>query len=164
MVDRPEVALDDLYREVVMDHHRRPRGRAPLPRVDTRAHGFNPVCGDEVVISLALEGDRLTGVQVQGRGCAICTASGSIMAEMVPGHTAAEAEATAEAFRSVMHGAPAPAGVDLGDLEALEGVRKFAVRVKCAMLPWVTLTDALRAWRSGSTEAASTTETQVAER
>ena len=164
MVDRPDVALDDLYREVVMDHHRRPRGRAPLGRVDATAHGFNPVCGDEVVISLALDGDRVTGVQVQGRGCAICTASGSMMAEMIPGHTSAEAEATAEAFRAVMHGAPAPAGAELGDLEALEGVRKFAVRVKCAMLPWVTLNDALKAWRSGSTEATSTTEAQEAER
>jgi len=115
VVDRPDVALDDLYREVVMDHHRRPRGRAPLGRVDATAHGFNPVCGDEVVISLALDGDRVTGVQVQGRGCAICTASGSMMAEMIPGHTAAEAEATAEAFRAVMHGAPAPAGAELGD-------------------------------------------------
>jgi nitrogen fixation NifU-like protein len=164
VVDRPDVALDDLYREVVMDHHRRPRGRAPLGRVDATAHGFNPVCGDEVVIALALDGDRVTGVQVQGRGCAICTASGSMMAEMIPGHTAAEAEATAEAFRAVMHGAPAPAGAELGDLEALEGVRKFAVRVKCAMLPWVTLNDALKAWRSGSTEATSTTEAQEAER
>ena len=164
MVDRPDVALDDLYREVVMDHHRRPRGRAPLPRVDARAHGFNPVCGDEVVISLALDGDRVTGARVEGRGCAICTASGSMMAEMIPNHTAAEAEATAEAFRAVMHGAPAPAGVELGDLEALEGVRRFAVRVKCAMLPWVTLTDALKAWRAGSPEATSTTEAEEAGR
>jgi nitrogen fixation NifU-like protein len=164
MVDRPDVALDDLYREVVMDHHRRPRGRAPLARVDATAHGFNPVCGDEVVISLALDGDRVTGAQVQGRGCAICTASGSIMAEMIPGHTVAEAEATAEAFRTVMHGEPAPAGVELGDLEALEGVQRFAVRVKCAMLPWVTLTDAIKAWRSGHAKTISTTEAQETER
>ena len=158
MIDRPEVALDELYREVVLDHHRHPRGRAPLWRVDARAHGFNPVCGDEVVLSLALDGGTIAGVRVEGRGCAICTASGSIMAEMVPGRTVAEAEATSDAFRGVMHGQPAPAGVDLGDLEALEGVQKFAVRVKCAMLPWVTLADAVRAWRSGAGEAASTTE------
>ena len=158
MTDRPEVALDELYREVVLDHHRHPRGRTPLARVDARAHGFNPVCGDEVVLSLALDGDRIAAVQVQGRGCAICTASGSIMAEMVPGRTVADAEATSETFRGVMHGQPAPAGVDLGDLEALEGVQKFAVRVKCAMLPWVTLADAVRAWRSGAGDATSTTE------
>jgi nitrogen fixation protein NifU and related proteins len=162
--DRPDVALDDLYREVVMDHHRRPRGRAPLPRVDATAHGFNPVCGDEVVLSLALDGDRVTGARVEGRGCAICTASGSIMAEMIPGHTTAEAEATAAAFRAVMHGGSAPAGAELGDLEALEGVRRFAVRVKCAMLPWVTLVDALGAWREGRTNATATTEAEEATR
>jgi nitrogen fixation NifU-like protein len=87
-----------------------------------------------------------------------------MMAEMIPGHTAAEVEVTAEAFRTVMHGEPAPAGVELGDLEALEGVRKFAVRVKCAMLPWVTLTDALKSWRSGRAEATSITEAQEAKR
>ena len=158
MIDRPEVALDELYREVVLDHHRHPRGRAPLERVDARAHGFNPVCGDEVVLSLALDGETIAGVQVQGRGCAICTASGSIMAETVPGRTVAEAQATSEVFRTVMHGGTPPEGVDLGDLEALEGVKKFAVRVKCAMLPWVTLADAVRAWRAGSAETESTTE------
>ena len=158
MVDRPEVALDELYREVVMDHHRHPRGRTPLARVDARAHGFNPVCGDDVLLSVALDGERIAGVEVQGRGCAICTASGSIMAEMLPGRTLSEVEVASGAFRGVMHGTPAPAGVDLGDLEALEGVQKFAVRVKCAMLPWVTLTDALRAWRTGGADATSTTE------
>jgi nitrogen fixation NifU-like protein len=162
MVDRPEVALDELYREVVLDHHRRPRGRAPLPRVDARAHGLNPACGDEIHLNLAIEGGRVTGVQVGGRGCAICTASGSMMAELVPGHTESEADALAEAFRAVMHGKPAPEGVDLGDLEALEGVKRFPVRVKCALLPWVTLMDALRAWREGAREATTTTESEEA--
>ncbi len=160
MVDRPEVALDELYREVVLDHHRHPRGRTPLPRVDARAHGFNPVCGDEVRLGLALDGDRITGVEVQGRGCAICTASGSIMAELVPGRTGAEADALAEMFRAVMHGKGAPEEADLGDLEALEGVKKFPVRVKCALLPWMTLADALRALHEGEAEVTTTTETE----
>jgi nitrogen fixation NifU-like protein len=158
MVDRPEVALDELYREVVLDHHRRPRGRAPLERVDARAHGFNPVCGDEVVLQLSLDADRITGVQIQGRGCAICTASGSIMAEQIRGRSDGEAGAMAETFRGVMHGHPAPPGADLGDLEALEGVKRFPVRVKCALLPWVTLADALRAWRKGAPDVTTTTE------
>jgi nitrogen fixation NifU-like protein len=158
LVDRPEVQLDDLYREVVMDHHRRPRGRAPLRRVDAEAQGFNPVCGDEVRLALAIEGGAISAIQVQGRGCAICTASGSIMAELVPGHSLDDAELKAEAFRGVMHGKSAPAGLDLGDLEALEGVQRFAVRVKCALLPWVTLVDALRAWRSGERAGESSTE------
>jgi nitrogen fixation NifU-like protein len=162
MVDRPEVALDELYREVVLDHHRRPRGRAPRPRVDAHAHGLNPVCGDEVHLNLSLDGDRVTGVQVQGHGCAICTASGSMMAELVPGRSGAEADALAEAFRTVMHGKGAPPDMDLGDLEALEGVKKFPVRVKCALLPWVTLIDALRAWREGAAEATTTTEDEEA--
>jgi nitrogen fixation NifU-like protein len=164
VVDRPEVQLDELYREVVMDHHRRPRGRAQLDRVDARAHGFNPVCGDEVRLGLAVDGERVAGVEVQGRGCAICTASGSILAELLPGRTLGEAEATAEAFRGVMHGRPAPTEIDLGDLEALDGVRKFAVRVKCALLPWVTLIDAIRALRAGAGEAESTTEAEEASR
>jgi len=158
MTDRPEVALDELYREVVMDHHRHPRGRAPLARVDARAHGFNPVCGDEVRLSLAFDGATIAGVEVQGRGCAICTASGSILAELLPGRSASDAEATAESFRAVMHGEQAAPGVDLGDLEALEGVKRFAVRVKCALLPWVTLRDALASYRSGRGDAESTTE------
>ncbi len=162
MTDRPEVALDELYREVVLDHHRHPRGRTPLQRVDARAHGFNPVCGDEVVLNVALDGERLAGIEVQGRGCAICTASGSMMAELLSGRTAGEADDAAEAFRAMMHGQDVPPAVDLGDLEALEGVKKFAVRVKCAMLPWVTLQDALRAWRSGARAAESTTELEEA--
>ena len=157
MTDRPEVALDELYREVVLDHHRRPRGRRPLPRVDATAHGFNPVCGDEVQLNLSLAGDRITGVEVQGRGCAICTASGSMMAELVPGRTEAQAGRLAEAFRGVMHGEPAPADEDIGDLEALEGVQRFPVRVKCALLPWMTLADALRARREGGAQATTTT-------
>lgn len=158
MVDRPDVALDDLYREVVLDHHRRPRGRAPLPRVDARAHGFNPVCGDEVHLAVALDGDRIAGVEIRGHGCAICTASGSMLAELLPGRSVSEAEAQAETFRAVMHGGSWPPGSDPGDLEALEGVKNFPVRVKCALLPWVTLRDALRAWREGGGEARSTTE------
>jgi nitrogen fixation protein NifU and related proteins len=158
VTDRPDVKLDDLYREVVMDHHRHPRGRAPLASVDARAHGFNPVCGDEVLLNVAFDGDRVAGVQIEGHGCAICTASGSIMAELVPGRDIALAESTAEAFRSVMHGNPAPDGVDMGDLEALEGVQRFPVRVKCAMLPWVTLLDALKSWRAGRASSESSTE------
>lgn len=158
MIHRPEVPLDELYREVVLDHHKRPRGRTPLHKVDARAHGFNPVCGDEVMLSVALDGDAITGVQLEGRGCAICTASGSIMAELVPGRTADQANAIGDAFRDMLRGHRVSDEVDLGDLEALQGVRKFAVRVKCAMLPWVTLADAIRAWRAGERVAESTTE------
>jgi nitrogen fixation NifU-like protein len=160
MVDRPEVALDELYREVVLDHYRHPHGRAPLPRADAHAHGVNPVCGDEVDLRLSLDGDRVTGVEIQGRGCAICTASGSVMSELVKGRSEAQVDRLAEAFRSLMHGKPVAPDVDLGDLEALEGVKNFPVRIKCALLPWVTLLDALRTRREGATAVTSTTETE----
>ena len=164
MVERPEVHLDELYREVVMDHHRHPRGRAPLARVDARAHGFNPVCGDDVYLNLALANDHIEGVELAGRGCAICTASGSMMAELLPGRAVADAERVAEAFRAMMHGGALPEDQDLGDLEALQGVRKFAVRVKCAMLPWVTLQDALHAWTKGASSSESSTENEESHR
>lgn len=156
--ERGFLPLDELYREVVLDHYRRPRGRAPLPRVDVTAHGHNPLCGDEIDVVLAIDGERIDAVQVTGRGCAICTASGSIMAELLPGRTIAGAEDAAETFRRMMHGDPAPPGVDLGDLELLEGVQRFPVRVKCALLPWMTLRDALAASRDGAPAAVTTTE------
>lgn len=149
MASGPDFPLDELYREVVLDHSRRPRGRDPLARVDVSARGFNPVCGDEVEVRVRVEDETVAGVQVAGRGCAICTASGSLLAEVLPGRHLDETGSIIEAFRCLMHGqAPVPA-IDLGDLEVLSGVARFPVRVKCAMLPWVTLEDALRAWRVG---------------
>lgn len=158
MVVRQEVQLDELYREVVMDHYRRPRGREPLPKVDVTAKGFNPVCGDEVDVALDVAGETIRGAQVVSRGCAICTASASMMAELLPGKALSAAEEDAELFRQVMHGKPFPPDRELGDLEALEGVKHFPVRVKCALLPWMTLKDAIAAFRRGETGAQTTTE------
>ncbi len=158
MSSRPEVQLDELYREVVMDHYRRPRGRQPLSKVDVSAKGFNPVCGDEVEVALQLSGETIAQAQVVSRGCAICTASASMMAEVLPGKSVAQAEADAEEFRQVMHGKPFPQDRELGDLEALEGVKHFPVRVKCALLPWMTLKDAIAAFRRGESKAETTTE------
>ncbi len=141
--------LDALYREVVLEHHRHPHGSRPLDHPDVEAAGRNPSCGDEVTLQMTFDGDRITGVGVLSQGCAISTSSGSMMAELVEGATVAEAEAIAERFRSVMHGKEWPADLDLGDLEALDGVKKFPVRVKCALLPWVTLLDAILARQQG---------------
>ena len=119
----PEPGLDDLYREVVLDHYRNPRGREPITEPDAANEGFNPVCGDEGKVSIRLDGLRLEGIEVQGRGCSISVASGSILAERLRGMTVAEVRTIFEAFRARMHGeAPVP-GVDPGDLEALEGFR-----------------------------------------
>ncbi len=135
--------LDSLYREVVLDHHRHPRGRDLLDRVDASADGHNPTCGDQVAIRLRLDGERVEGVSVDGHGCAISTASGSILAEMLVGLTLAEARALADRLVDLMHGRDPGEDVDLGDLEALGGVRQFPARIKCALLPWMTLIQAM---------------------
>lgn len=150
--------LDDLYREVVLDHYRNPRGGEPLARCDLTNEGFNPVCGDEVTIGVQVEGGRIAGLEVHSRGCSISVASGSMLAELLRGKTLFEARLIAEDFRRMMHGEIQADDVDLGDLEALEGVQKFPVRVKCALLAWTTLTDALKAQGMGEPEHPSTTE------
>ncbi len=135
--------LDDLYRDVVMDHYKNPRGREPLERVDLHAEGANPSCGDEVGLDLQVEEGRIQKVGVRGRGCAVSTASGSILAEMVEGLTLEEAARVARRMKDALKGEIGPGEIDMGDLEALTGVRKFPVRIKCALLPWVTLLQAL---------------------
>lgn len=153
--------MDELYREVILDHHRRPRGRDPLPKpADARAEGKNPSCGDELVLELACAGGAITGTHVDCRGCAIATASGSILAELLPGRTPEQARELAEAFREAMHTADGVLAdaLDPGDLEVLTGVRKFPARVKCALLPWITLLSALDAQGGGTATAPATTE------
>jgi nitrogen fixation NifU-like protein len=150
--------IDDLYREVILDHHRNPRGREPLADPDVTAEGMNPSCGDEVTLQLKFTGDTISAVGVLARGCAISTSSGSMLADLIEGRTVAEAREIADAFKGVMHGETFPATVDLGDLEALEGVQKFPVRIKCAVLPWVTLLDAVLAHREGRAPAPASTE------
>jgi len=144
------VSLDDLYREVILDHYRNPRHRGNLEHPDAHADGQNPLCGDEISLDLALDGDRITDVRLQGRGCSISQASASMMAEAIAGKTIAEVEALIHRFKAMMEIEPGDPGIDtdrpgaaLGDLEALQGVRRFPVRIKCADLPWATLAEAL---------------------
>lgn len=142
----PEPVFDQLYREVILEHYRSPHGRAELARVDARAEGMNPLCGDEADVLVAVGPDgRIEGLQVASRGCAISVASGSILHDLVAGRTPAEARRTLAAVKAALQGAGLPPDADLGDFDALEGVRKFPVRVKCALLPWTTLDEALRA-------------------
>ena len=161
MVQEPQ--LDELYREVVLDHYRTPRGRCPVQRADVHSRGHNPVCGDELEVSVQMEGEKVRGVHVLGRGCSISTASGSMLAELLPGKTRKEARTILQTFRSMMHGEAYAKDVDLGDLEALEGVKRFPVRIKCAMLAWTTLEDGLNAWERGkkTAEAVTTTESEA---
>jgi nitrogen fixation protein NifU and related proteins len=145
-LDKPFAELDDLYREVVLDHYRSPRGRDPLPAPDVQQEGFNPVCGDEVHVALEMEDGTIRNIQVRSRGCAISVASGSMLAELLPGRSCTECERLSEAFRAMLHGEDPPKDLDMGDLEALHGVARFPVRIKCAMLPWTTLKAALRSY------------------
>ena len=144
------MSLDDLYREVILDHYRNPRRKGTLEHPDRHADGQNPLCGDEISLDLALDGDRITDVRLQGRGCSISQASASMMAEAIAGKTIAEVEALAHRFKAMMEIEAGDPGIDpsrpgaaLGDLEALQGVRRFPVRIKCADLPWATLAQAL---------------------
>lgn len=145
-MDKPFAELDDLYREVVLDHYRSPRGRDALPAPDVQQEGFNPICGDEVHVALEMDDCSVRNCQVRCRGCAISVASGSMLAELLPGRSCEDCERLGEAFRAMLHGEDPPKDLDLGDLEALHGVAKFPVRIKCAMLPWMTLREALRSY------------------
>ena len=135
--------LDDLYREVILDHYRTPRGAAPLPAPDVREEGFNPLCGDELTLELNVEAGVITDLSVRSRGCSISVASGSLLAEALQGKTLAEARQILNGFKAMMQGQPPAPGVEMGDLEVLEGVKNFPVRIKCALLPWTTLEQAL---------------------
>lgn len=153
-------ALNEMYRDVVMDHFRAPRGRKPIDRCDACGEGSNPVCGDELSLCLKLKGERIEDVCVNCRGCSISVASGSMLAERLEGCTAEEAEQVLQAFKAMMHGEPMPEQLDMGDLDALQGVRKFPVRVKCALLAWTTLENVLQAWRDGRAHPAETATTE----
>lgn len=144
------MSLEELYREVILDHYRNPRNRGRLSDPDASADGSNPLCGDEVRIDLSLDGELIAAVGVTGQGCSISQASASMMSEAVTGRTVAEAEELMSRFKGMMSIEQADPGLDperpgaaLGDLEALQGVRKFPVRIKCADLPWTTLSSAL---------------------
>ena len=137
--------LDRLYQDVILDHYRSPRNVEPLDRFDAEAHIANPFCGDEVDIQLRLKGGRVEAASVSGRGCSISQSSASLMGEAIKGMTPAEARLLAAIFKALMEGAGPPQDdlAKIGDLVALEGVRQFPVRIKCALLAWAGLDDAL---------------------
>ncbi len=149
MPARPEPVLDELYRELILDHYKSPRHRGTLPSPDVTAEGYNPVCGDEVEMQLDFDGDRLTDLAINGRGCSISQASGSMMSELVAGKSIGEIRRLSDEFKQMLTDDGAPVPKDLGDLEALQGVAKFAVRVKCATLAWHTLEDGIQQLERG---------------
>ena len=150
MSAQPEPVLDELYRELILDHYKHPHHREPLPDPDVIAEGYNPVCGDEVAMQLDFEGDTLAGLSISGRGCSISQASGSMMSDLVEGKPIAEIRRLSAEFNHMLTNADAAVPEDLGDLEALQGVARFAVRVKCATLAWHTLEDGIRQHERGN--------------
>lgn len=143
--------LRELYQEVILDHNRRPRNFHPLPAANRRARGHNPLCGDRLDLALEVRDETIEEIAFEGSGCAISTASASMMTEAVKGHTVAEAEALFERFHELLTGSGEP-GEELGKLAVFTGVREFPMRVKCATLAWHTLHSAL----TGSDEPIST--------
>lgn len=142
--------LTDLYQQILLDHYRKPRNFGALPGAPRSAEGFNPLCGDRVKIFVDLDGERLRAVSFEGSGCAISTASASMMTEAVRGRTRQEAGELFAAFRAAVTGeAAVPDAERLGKLVALAGVKEFPMRVKCATLAWHALAAALAADGAG---------------
>jgi nitrogen fixation protein NifU and related proteins len=141
--------LRELYQELIVDHNRRPRNFGPLPDADRRAEGHNPLCGDRVTVYVKLDGDRIADVHFEGAGCAISTASASLMTLAVKGKTVAEADALFHRFHDLVTGQREGPELEeqLGKLAVLAGVREFPSRVKCATLAWHTLESGLRGGR-----------------
>ena len=138
--------LRELYQDLIIDHSKRPRNFRVLEQADRKSEGYNPLCGDKVTVFLELEDDRVKNISFQGSGCAISTASASVMTETIKGKTLAEAEALFETFHNLVTGKP-PAtseAFELGKLAVFSGVSEFPARVKCAALAWHTLHAAMQ--------------------
>ncbi|KAA3649310.1 MAG: SUF system NifU family Fe-S cluster assembly protein [Proteobacteria bacterium] len=133
--------LRELYQEVIFDHNRQPRNFHDMPGADHHADGHNPLCGDQLTVYLRIEDDVIQDVSFVGHGCAISTASASLMTEAVKGKTVAEVEALFKDFHALLTDTPPER--DFGKLAVLSGVREFPARVKCATLAWHTLHNAL---------------------
>jgi len=139
--------LMDLYQEVILDHNRKPRNFGKLEDADHFAEGNNPLCGDQLRLYIKMDGDRVEEIRFEGSGCAISTASASLMTEIVGGRTLGDVEDLYQGFHELLTGDPsvtAEAAPELGKLAVFSGVREFPVRVKCATLAWHTLQAALK--------------------
>lgn len=133
---------DDLYREIILDHYRHPRRKAVVTPADRTIEANNPLCGDEIDLMLRFDADAIADIGFTGRGCSISQASASMLCDAVAGLPSDAARELAERFRGMLQGAET--AEDLGDLEALRGVRAYPVRVKCATLAWNALLQALQ--------------------
>jgi len=148
--------LKDLYRDVILDHNKRPRNFGQIERPDARADGHNPLCGDRLTLSLKLNGDKVEDVRFEGKGCAISTASASLMTEAIKGKDRAAIDALFHKVHTLLTEQNAAAPPELGKLAALSGVREFPARVKCASLCWHTLNAALEQSDAATSATVST--------
>ena len=142
--------LDDLYQEIILDHYKRPRNRGTVAHAHLKGEGFNPFCGDEVTFTMGLDAEgRIGEVGVEGQGCSISQASASMLSDHMKGKTLDEAEQAVRTFKGIMQGEELTDELEeeLGEIAALQGVRKFPIRVKCALLGWTTLQDAIAEYR-----------------
>jgi nitrogen fixation NifU-like protein len=135
--------LRELYQEVILDHHKRPRNRREMPEASAKASGHNPLCGDRVSVFVRMDGNVLQDVSFVGTGCAISQASASMMTEKVKGLPVKDAIGVTESIKRMMAGEEEGDANTLGDLISLKGVVKYPVRIKCALLGWNTLLEAL---------------------
>ena len=145
------MALEDLYKEVILDHYKSPRNKRPLPDAELSCSRNNPLCGDEITVYAHVEDGRVAEVAFQGQGCSISQSSASMLTEAVKGRPVPDALHLASDFRGMMSGDVDPSEDEFGDLVALKGVVKYPIRIKCAVLAWDVLQEAL----SGAGEAAA---------
>ncbi len=145
------MSMEDLYQEIILDHYRKPKNRAPeLADEAVHVHHSNPLCGDEMDLRIRVVDDRLDAVVFDGEGCSISQASASAMTQAAVGRELKDALDLAEDFRRMMHGDAPARPDDLGDGIAFTGVAKFPVRVKCALLGWMALRDAIQTFERGA--------------
>ena len=137
------MAMEELYKEVILDHYRAPRNKRELPGAGLSCSRNNPLCGDEVTIQATVDRGSVAEIAFQGQGCSISQASASMLTEAVEGRSIDQARALATEFRAMMQGEAEPDEDSLGDLVALKGVVKYPVRIKCAVLAWDVLQEAL---------------------
>lgn len=150
------INIEELYKDVLLDHYSNPRHTHVIPNPTVTAEGHNPVCGDEIHLSLQVDAeDIIQKVSVQTHGCSISVASGSIMAEELQGKTIEQAQMVIDLFQKMMSGGPVVES-ESGDFEALVGVKQFPVRIKCALLAWMTLDQAMKQYQGEHVQVVST--------
>jgi len=137
------LSLEELYKEVILDHYRAPRNKGQLDPHDVALERNNPLCGDELELFLKFDGEKIEGIAFDGKGCSISLASASMMTEKVQGLTVKDAGALAESIKRMMAGEEEGDPEAIGDLVSLKGVVKYPVRIKCALLGWNTLLEAI---------------------